>query len=348
MAHDLTRVRSSARAVATASGSRSATRAQAVSSADDVSWAWRPQRSDTTSSRAGRGARSVRWCRAIRHAPTWAHVSVGPGTRPRLGVGVLLEPTTDSARETDFMRRNRRDPDSGTAPGADTSDNAASERLVRLKLSWCRAGDGRGLHEVAGVEGGQRRRLGRGEAEADEAALAALVHVRLELLDPAVTLGQGGRRSHEPAASTTRESKTSSLRPAVSARASWRRSTAARRRSRREGSTAAWCSRWARPKATWRASSWRARRETWRVTASGAWRSRKASRLRKLPSPSTDRRNEAREKSGSASRVASDARPPAPEMPMRPSPMRARRVKTSTWRASSATCTASSCTTSRK
>ncbi len=83
MAHDFTRVRClSPRAVATASDSRSATRAQAVSSADDVSWAWRPQMSETTSRRSLRGARSVRWWRAIRQAPTWAHVIVGPARGP--------------------------------------------------------------------------------------------------------------------------------------------------------------------------------------------------------------------------------------------------------------------------
>ncbi|MDI6103383.1 hypothetical protein QLQ12_32715 [Actinoplanes sp. NEAU-A12] len=53
-------------------------------------------------------------------------------------------------------------------------------------------------------------------------------------------------------------------------------------------------------------------------------------------------------KSGSASSDASDARPPAEELPIWPPVCRARRVKTSTCRAASAAWTASSPSTSRK
>ena len=85
-----------------------------------------------------------------------------------------------------------------------------------------------------------------------------------------------------------------------------------------------------------------------RVTGSGAWRSRKPSSETNVPSPITDSRNEAVAKSGSSSSVCSDARPPTVDSASGRPVSVARRVKTSMWRASSATVTASTCWISRK
>ena len=72
---------------------------------------------------------------------------------------------------------------------------------------------------------------------------------------------------------------------------------------------------WATPNATWRASSRAASRVTSAVTGSGACSWRNRSRSRNVPSPRTDSRNDAEVKSGSSSRVCSEARPPAPDTP---------------------------------
>ena len=88
MAQVLTRLRSSQSAFATPSGSSWSTRAHAVSSADDISWACSPPILATTSSSPVRGTRASRWCFATRHAITLGQVSAGaviPGTLGRRG-----------------------------------------------------------------------------------------------------------------------------------------------------------------------------------------------------------------------------------------------------------------------
>ena len=87
---------------------------------------------------------------------------------------------------------------------------------------------------------------------------------------------------------TRRPGRPAHRRPAGSARPcrAGRRAAArraARSRPRSAGSSSAWCSRWAMPKATWRDSSCRARWVTRRAIGSGACVSRNPSRLRKLP-----------------------------------------------------------------
>ena len=134
---------------------------------------------------------------------------------------------------------------------------------------------------------------------------------------------------HEPAASSTSASKTPWFSPAVSMSTSCRRSTAPRSRPSSPSVQRAWRSRCAMPNATCRDSSWRASCVTRREIGSGACTSRNPSRFRNVPSPSTDNKNEASAKSGSSSRVVSDARPPAPETPSGTPRKPARRANTS-------------------
>ena len=186
----------------------------------------------------------------------------------------------------------------------------ASSLLSRRAAHRGSARLGLASHEVAGVERGERRRL-RWSVNPSR--------VSRRRRPSSISAWSSSTRSYPwamaagvqaPAARTTSASKTDWFRPAVRGE----RVVAAMRRRRgagraRSGSASRWCSRWARPKATWRASSWRARCATRAVTGSGAARSRKESRARKLPSPSTESRNDATAKSGSSSRVWSEARP---------------------------------------
>src|SRR5918997_1411778 len=102
MAQSFTSVRSSHRALATASRSRPSTRAWRVSSAEDITWAWRPPMRATTSSISSGAARSMRWWRRMRHASACGQLSsIGMekklvrGVQARLsGLGVPYEHQT--------------------------------------------------------------------------------------------------------------------------------------------------------------------------------------------------------------------------------------------------------------
>ncbi len=163
----------------------------------------------------------------------------------------------------------------------------------------------------------QRRQLfslGLGKSEVPD-TLLALVCMSSSNAD---TLSRPRRRSaasHDPAAISVKASNTSAFSPAVCRSALGRLRTALMSTPRTEGS-ALMCSPGCDiPNAVWRASSCVASRYTAAVMRSGANRSTNHSRDRKVPSPSTESRNEAVAKSGSSISVCRDACPPAVESP---------------------------------
>ena len=167
------------------------------------------------------------------------------------------------------------------------------------------------LHEVAGVQGGQLGRLVVGEADVGQPRCGGPRPCRPAGRAPLASRGDRRRAPTSPRrAGPGRRRPRRSGRPCRAARRAGAPPTAAACRGR-TCRTRARCAVCATPNATCRASSRTASRVTSAVTWSGAWSWMKRSRSRKVPSPSTDSRNDAVVKSGSSSRVCSEARPPA-------------------------------------
>src|ERR687895_1982218 len=145
MAQSFTRVRSSHRAFATASRSRPSTRAWRVSSAEDITWAWRPPMRATTSSMSAGAALPTRWWRRMRQASACGQLSsIGMEKKlvrrwarlrlSRLGGSISLQPGTVP---TFIARSSRRPPPPIRFPPVRPASPQERERLLDDFIRLC-------------------------------------------------------------------------------------------------------------------------------------------------------------------------------------------------------------------